>query len=54
MGRMPAPAGAVRYYVAGSNVVAVNPAYQVVDSIQIPTVKFVEADDDDDDDDKDD
>lgn len=51
---LPAPTGAVRYYVAGSNVVAVNQTYQVVDSIQIPTVKFVEVDDDDDDDDKDD
>ena len=48
---LPAPTGEVRYYVAGSNVVAVNQTYQVVDSIQIPTVKFVEVDDDDDDDD---
>ncbi len=51
---LPPPTAQVRYYVAGSNVVAVNPAYQVVDSIQVPTVKFVKVDDDDDDDDKDD
>jgi len=31
----------VRYYVAGGNVVAVDPEYRVVDSIRIPSVKFV-------------
>ena len=30
----------VRYYVAGSNVVAVDENYRVVDSIQIPSVKI--------------
>lgn len=38
---LPAPTPEVRYYLAGSNVVAVNKTYQVVDSIQIPTVKIV-------------
>ena len=38
---LPAPTPDLRYYVAGSNVIAVNKTYQVVDSIQIPTVKIV-------------
>ena len=37
---LPPPSAEVRYYVAGSNVVAVNKTYQVVDSIQIPSVTF--------------
>lgn len=37
---LPAPAPEVRYYLAGSNVVAVNKTYQVVDSLQIPSVTF--------------
>lgn len=37
---LPAPGSGVRYYVAGSNVVAVDSSYRVVDSIQIPTVKL--------------
>lgn len=41
---LPAATGDVRYYVAGSNVVAVDKTYKVVDSIQIPSVKIV-ADD---------
>jgi len=39
---LPAPSGGIRYYVAGSNVVAVDKTYKVVDSIQIPSVKFTE------------
>lgn len=35
----------VRYYVAGGNVVAVDEKYRVVDSIQIPSVKFTVEDD---------
>ena len=41
---LPAPAGGVRYYVAGSNVVAVDSTYKVVDSIQIPSVKYTVED----------
>lgn len=37
---LPAPAAGVRYYVAGSNVVAVDSSYRVVDSVQIPSVKI--------------
>lgn len=37
---LPPPRGEVRYYVAGSNVVAVNKEYKIVDSIQIPSIKF--------------
>ena len=47
---LPPPTSEVRYYVAGGSVVAVDKTYKVVDSIQIPTFKFVEVDDDDDDD----
>ena len=32
----------VRYYVAGGNVVAVDKEYKVVDSIHIPSIKYVE------------
>ncbi len=39
---LPSPTTGVRYYVAGSNVVAVDAKYRVVDSIQIPSVKFTE------------
>ncbi|MES2925130.1 MAG: hypothetical protein V4819_26490 [Verrucomicrobiota bacterium] len=42
---LPAPSAGVRYYVAGSNVVAVDPSYRVVDSVQIPTIKYSEDDD---------
>lgn len=42
----PAPAD-VRYVVAGGNVVAIDKSFKVVDSIQIPSVKFdIEVDDD--------
>ena len=37
---LPAPAAEVRYYMAGSNVVAVDKSYKVVDSIQVPSVKI--------------
>ena len=37
---LPPAAMGVRYYVAGSNVVAVDKSYKIVDSIQIPSVKF--------------
>lgn len=40
---LPAPTTGVRYYVAGSNVVAVDSSYKVVDSIQIPTIKYTDA-----------
>lgn len=39
----PADAG-VRYYIAGSNVIAVNSNFEVVDSIQIPSIKFTVED----------
>ena len=39
---LPAPSAGVRYYVAGSNVVAVDKTYKVVDSIQIPSVRYTE------------
>ncbi len=42
---LPAPAAGVRYYVAGSNVVAVDPTFKIVDSVQIPTIKYEEDDD---------
>ncbi len=42
---LPSPATGVRYYVAGSNVVAVDPSFRVVDSIQIPSIKFKEKED---------
>lgn len=37
---LPSPASGVRYYVAGSNVVAVDSSYRIVDSVQIPTVNL--------------
>ncbi len=40
VGVLPAAGSGVRYYVAGSNVVAVDSNYRIVDSIQVPTVKF--------------
>jgi hypothetical protein len=39
---LPAPSEGIRYYVAGSNVVAVDPTYKVVDSVQIPTIKYTD------------
>lgn len=42
---LPTATSGVRYYVAGSNVVAVDSSYKVVDSIQIPSVKFTVEDD---------
>lgn len=38
---LPAPAGDVTYYIAGSNVIAVDKtSYRVVDSLRIPSIKF--------------
>ena len=37
---LPSAASGVHYYVAGSNVVAVDSSYRIVDSIHIPTVKL--------------
>lgn len=37
---LPAPASGVRYYVAGSNVVAVDSSYRVVDSVDVPSIKI--------------
>ncbi|MES2657956.1 MAG: hypothetical protein V4689_05030 [Verrucomicrobiota bacterium] len=42
---LPAPQTGVRYYVAGSNVVAVDTSYKVIDSVQIPTIKYTDNDD---------
>ena len=39
---LPSPSTGVRYYVAGSNVVAVDSSYKIVDSIQIPTIKYTD------------
>jgi hypothetical protein len=41
---LPAPVAGVRYYVAGSNVVAVDSSYKIVDSVRIPTIKYGEDD----------
>ena len=38
---LPSPRAGVTYYVAGSNVVAVDKEYKVVDSVHIPSIKFV-------------
>lgn len=38
----PAEERHVHYYVAGGNVVAVDKEYKVVDSIHIPTIKYVD------------
>jgi hypothetical protein len=40
---LPAEQPAVRYYLAGSHLVALDPAYKVVDSIQIPTVRLADS-----------
>ena len=37
---LPESTTGVRYYVAGSNVVAVDTKYRVVDSVQIPSIQF--------------
>lgn len=37
---LPTPASGVRYYIAGSNIVAVDANYRVVDSIAIPYIKY--------------
>ncbi|GAA5121215.1 hypothetical protein JIN84_00405 [Luteolibacter yonseiensis] len=42
---LPAPAEGVRYYVAGSNVVSVDGSYRIVDSVQIPSIKYSEDED---------
>jgi hypothetical protein len=42
---LPQSSGDVRYYVAGSNVVAVDREYKIVDSVHIPTIKFTMNDD---------
>lgn len=42
---LPAPTAGVRYYVAGSNVVAVDTSYKIVDSVQIPSIKYTEDED---------
>ena len=42
---LPAPSAGVHYYLAGSNVVAVDPSYKIVDSVQIPSIKYTEDDD---------
>jgi|GEM_PF-2094757 len=39
---LPAASSGVRYYVAGSNVVAVDSSYKIVDSVQIPSIKYKE------------
>lgn len=41
---LPSPRGDVRYYVAGSNVVAIDGNYRVVDSIQVPTITYEDED----------
>ena len=40
---LPPSTGGVRYYVAGSNVVAMDSTYKIVDSVHIPSVKFVDS-----------
>jgi hypothetical protein len=42
---LPAPASGIHYYVAGSNVVAVDPSFKIVDSVQVPSIKYEEDDD---------
>jgi hypothetical protein len=37
---LPPPTADVRYYVAGSNVVAVDKEYKIVDSLHIPSIKI--------------
>ena len=41
---LPAPRAETRYYIAGSNVVAVDKSYRVVDSVRVPTIKYVTTD----------
>ncbi len=45
VGVLPAPTAGIRYYVAGSNVVAVDASYRIVDSVQIPSIKYSEDED---------
>lgn len=42
---LPAPEEGVRYYVAGSNVVSVDSSYRIIDSVQIPSIKYSEDED---------
>ena len=42
---LPEPTTGVRYYVAGSNVIAVDSNYRVVDSVQIPSIQFTDEKD---------
>lgn len=37
---LPAPRAETSYYIAGSNVVAVDKSYKIVDSIHIPSIHF--------------
>lgn len=37
---LPAPRAETRYYIAGSNVVAIDKSYKIVDSIHIPSIKL--------------
>lgn len=37
---MPKPVDGTRYYLAGSNVIAVNGEYRVLDSIHVSTIKY--------------
>lgn len=39
---LPPSTGDVHYYVAGSNVVALDGSYKVIDSVQIPTISYME------------
>ncbi len=39
---LPAPSAGIRYYVAGRNVVAVDRSYKVVDSVEIPSIRFTD------------
>jgi hypothetical protein len=41
---LPSPPAGVRYYLAGSNVIAVDTNYKVVDSIQIPSINIRDED----------
>lgn len=38
---LPAPRAETKYYIAGSNVVAVDKSYKIVDSVHVPTIKYV-------------
>ena len=42
---LPPPTSNVRYYVAGSNVVAVDGTYKVIDSVQIHSITYTEDED---------